>query len=246
MRLIHWIGYGIAAIAVAVAIWLYVENQDLRNRPPEAPKVAQTDAPVRANDPWARDAPDVPARVGLGKDVDTTDAPKLPAEKEESRMERRARRQAQLAAFLGRDADETEDEYRQRILPLLQAALAQPRSDVADMRAEAEKAANVTPEQHAKLDAAFDKTYDDLIQYTDGAVADGELTPYSRNVAGMLDYAGGLGGILQDAQTQIGGILSPEQIQSMSANGFEWAEYLGLSAPWERLHAPPPPPGGGS
>ena len=31
------------------------------------------------------------------------------------------------------------------------------------------------------------------------AVADGMLSPYERNVSGWLEYAGGLGGILGDA-----------------------------------------------
>jgi hypothetical protein len=26
--------------------------------------------------------------------------------------------------------------------------------------------------------------------------------------------------------------------------GFEWGEYLGVSAPWESLRPPPPQPGG--
>jgi hypothetical protein len=62
-------------------------------------------------------------------------------------------------------------------------------------------------------------------------------------VTGMLQYAGGLGAILEGAEGRIGKILSPEQLRAMQDAGFEWGEYLGVNAPWERLRAPPPRPG---
>jgi hypothetical protein len=209
------------------------------------------------NDPWTGPAstPDEPTRTlphGLGDrdgKIAHDDAPELPDAPKETRMQRRVRRQAELAGLLGRQPGETPEQYKARILPLMEAALAKPRADADDMRAQAEKAAGVTAEQHKQLDAAFDQVYDDAIDYANGAISDGELSPYQRNVAGMLDFAGGLGGILNNANGRISGILSPAQISSMSASGFEWAEYLGVSAPWERLDAPPPPPsgnGGGS
>ncbi len=74
------------------------------------------------------------------------------------------------------------------------------------------------------------------------AITDGQLSPYERNVAGWLDYAGGLGGLLNEAQGSVGKILDPGQIKTMYESGFEWGEYLGLSAPWEKLNPPPPPP----
>ncbi|MGE3769012.1 MAG: hypothetical protein AB7L94_42565, partial [Kofleriaceae bacterium] len=92
-----------------------------------------------------------------------------------------------------------------------------------------------------KLDAAFEKVYADVLDYTNKAITDGQLSPYERNVAGWLDYAGGLGGMLTEANGQIGKILTPEQLKAMSSSGFEWGEYLGLSAPWEQLKPPPPP-----
>ena len=97
-----------------------------------------------------------------------------------------------------------------------------------------------------KLDQAFESVYTDLIDYTNQAIQDGQLTPYERNVSGILGYAGGLGTILDGATQQVGGILTPLQVQTMYGAGFEWAEYLGVSAPWERLKPPPPPSPGGS
>ena len=218
------------------SLWLYLENRDLRSAKvvqttAPAPAIAETTAPPPSDDPWVRAQP---AARGAKP-------PSLPAPKEESRMERRQRRQQEFAAMFGRGDGETEDEYRARIVPLIKTGLAVPRARVEDMRKEAEAKAHVTPEQSQKLDRAFDKIYGDVLDYTNKAVADGELSPYERNVSGWLEYAGGLGGILQDAQGQIGQVLSPDQVHAMSDAGFEWGEYLGLEAPWEKLTPPPPP-----
>ena len=79
-----------------------------------------------------------------------------------------------------------------------------------------------------------------MLDYTNKAITDGQLSPYERNVAGWLDYAGGLGGMLTEAQGQIGKVLDPAQMKTMYESGFEWGEYLGLNAPWERIQPPPP------
>ncbi len=143
--------------------------------------------------------------------------------------------------MLGRNDGETEDEYRARIVPLIKAGLAVPRARVEEMRKEAEAQAHVTPEQSKKLDRAFDKVYDNVLDYTNKAIADGQLSPYERNVSGWLQYAGGLGAMLDETTGQIGQILGPDQMKALSDSGFEWGEYLGLETPWEKLNPPPPP-----
>ena len=223
------------AVLAATSLWLYRENRELRTEhtvtsTPVAAAPAQP-SPTSAPDPWLASA-SPKTKVGA--------APTLPVAKEESRMERRQRRQQEFAAMFGRADGETEDEYRARIVPLIKTGLAVPRARAEDMRKEAEAKAHVTPEQSQKLDRAFDKVYGDVLDYTNKAIADGELSPYERNVAGWLEYAGGLGGILQDAQGQIGQVLTPDQVRAMQESGFEWGEYLGLEAPWEQLRPPPP------
>lgn len=225
-------------IAAAAAIWLFVDNRDLRSRLAErgtTPTAASDKiAGSAAVDPWTQTT-----RTAANKA--SGPRPTLPEPKEESRLERRQRRQAELTALLGRLDGETEDQYRARIVPLIKAGLAIPRSRVEDMRKEAEAAAHVTAEQSKKLDAAFDKAYDSVLDYTNKAVADGMLSPYERNVSGMLEYAGGLGTMLGEINGQVAQILSPDQVKALGASGFEWGEYLALEAPWENLSAPPPP-----
>jgi hypothetical protein len=155
-------------------------------------------------------------------------------------MDRRARRTEEFAAMFGRLDGESEADYKARILPMISAGLLVPRVKVEEQRKLAQEKAHVTPEQSARLDRAFDKVYSDVLDFTNKAITDGQLSPYERNVSGWLEYAGGLGGILNDANTQIGKVLDPTQVRAMSDAGFEWGEYLGLKAPWEKLTAPPP------
>jgi hypothetical protein len=243
---------GVAVLGFLGAGWLYLENRELSS------EVARLRAIEKHRpDPWTgADATDrvadgaaagrergglLPPLRALG--AKGGDPPKLDEKPKESRLERRVRRQGELAALLGRDGDETEEEYRSRMLPFLQMALDRPRQNVDEMRKAAELAADVTDTQRKDLDAAFEDIYGELIDFTNSAVADGQLTPDDRNVKGELQYAGGLGAILEGAEGKIGKILSADQMRTMYDTGFEWGEYLGVRAPWERLRAPPPRPG---
>jgi hypothetical protein len=228
---------GTSLVAGIATMWLYFDNRSLRSdlaalRDAQA---AKQEVSARAPDPVIE-----PSRSGSPSRASWT-APVLPSANEESKLDKRARRQQEISAMLGRADGESDDEYRSRLLPLLKAALAIPRARAEEMRKLAEEKAHVTAVQSQQLDQAFQKTYSDVIDYTNKAVADGQLSPYERNVSSWLEYAGGLGGILQDANGQVGKILSSDQIKSMYDSGFEWGEYLGLEAPWEKLNPPPPP-----
>jgi hypothetical protein len=243
-----WVLGAVAAAGLVTSIWLWRENRALEDELAARPAAA-----AAAADPWnapaatsAASSSDEPARavprrpIELGRAF-TGKLPELAPPPQESRLERRVRRRAEIAAFLGHSDGETAEQYRARIVPLITTGLAKPRADVEDQRKQLEAKAGVTPEQHAKLDAAFQDTYSDLLKYTNGAIADGELTPYKSNVAGMLQFAGGLGAILDGTETKIGGILTPDQQRTFDDSGFEWGEYLGVLAPWEQLEPPPPP-----
>jgi hypothetical protein len=238
-----WILAATSVVATSATIWLYLDNRDLRARLDHAPVAESSSATTqpttaaRTADPWTE-----PTRTTTGTPrVGTGPVPELPEKTEESRLERRQRRQAEFAAMFGRLDGETDEDYRNRIGPMITTGLFIPRQRVDELRKQVEEKAGVTPEQSKKLDQTFDKIYDDAIDYTNKAIADGILSPYERNVSGWLEFAGGLGGILGDANTQIGKVLSPQQMKTIGASGFEWGEYLGAKAPWEKLNPPPPP-----
>lgn len=241
----RWIVPSLLVVAVVGSALLWRDNRALRRelaaRRPPAPS---------ADDPWQQPAPpqlDGPSTGSplaglLGRRGPSGPMPKLDGSKPESRLERRLRRQDQLAAMLGREASESEEAYKARVLPLIEMALGSRREELEAMRREAEAAAGVTDAQRAQLDEAFAGIYDEVLAFTNTAVADGTLTPYQRNVQGVLQYAGGLGSILEGAEARVGGILTPAQVQTIYGSGFEWGEYLGTQAPWEQLNAPPPKP----
>jgi hypothetical protein len=243
-----WVLAATSVLAMAAAIWLFVDNRDLRaqlaakSAPTATEGSANESAPMvaaRAPDPWT-EATRSTGKAGSGGG--SGPIPSLKPDKEETRFERRQRRQAEFAAQFGRLDGESEADYRARIGPLVATGLAIPRMRMEEARKEMEEKAGVTPEQSKKLDAAFEQVYSQALDYTNKAIADGTLSPYERNVGGWLEFAGGLGGILSDANTQIGTILSPQQMKTIAGSGFEWGEYLGAKAPWENLDPPPPPP----
>ena len=209
-----------------------------RTRPSPAPVVAAKPSAARAPDPWLDPTRTQPAAGTRASGP----APALPPVKEESHLDKRTRRQHEITALLGRLDGESDADYRARVMPMITTGLAIPRAHADEMRKEAQTAANVTPEQSQRLDHAFDKVYDSLLDYTNKAIGAGQLSPYTTDVASMMQYAGGLGAVLEDSSAQIGQILSADQMKALSDNGFDWSEYLSVSAPWEKLNAPPPPP----
>ncbi len=221
---------------IAASVWLFLDNRSLRDELAERPIPVVAEAPRPVDKPGLLDPKPKSPATSVGE------RPSLPTPKDESRMERRQRRTEEFGATFGRLEGETEEEYKARVMPMVTLGLATQRLKLIEMRRVAEENAKVTPAQSAELDKAFNKVYEEALDYTNKAVGDGQLSPYERNVAGWLDYAGGLGGILTNVNGQIGKILDPGQVKAISESGFEWGEYLGVNAPWENLKPPPPRP----
>jgi hypothetical protein len=239
----NWLLGATSIAGAALSLWLYFENRSLRaelSHPAPAPAASAPIAAARSAGPSPEGARDSSRAKTPISHATSTAQPTLPDAPKETRMDRRARRTEEFAAMFGRLDGETEDEYKARILPMIQGGLLMPRMQVEEQRRIAQEKAHVTPAQSARLDKAFDKVFGDVVDFTNKAIADGQLSPYERNVSGWLEFAGGLGGILNEANGQIGKILEPSQMRTMYDAGFEWGEYLGLKAPWEQLKPPPP------
>ena len=242
-----WVGYGLAVVATVAALWLWRDNRGLRDSLAARPDVAATKVSVAQaapppGDPWGKPAARVAVPEGSGTLTGRAPAPELGDAPRESRLDRRLRRGDEIAAMFGRDADESEAEYSERMGLMLRTMLGRPRDEVAEMRRVAEEKAGVTAEQRAGLDAVAGEAYTAALEYTNAAVAAGTVSPYRRNGAGLLEFAGGLGGLLTETESKFGGILSPAQQQSLYDAGFDWGEYLGVTVPWENLTPPPPAP----
>ena len=239
----------VVVVLLATSIYLFRDNRQLRDRLDRlkaAPAADTADSATRAEESAgtgeraARRSPR--GFLRLSGDDDDRETPNLDAPRKETRAERRQRRQERLRAMFGREPGESIEDYRERVIPTIQTALAIPRSRIDEARRQAELAANVTDEQRRELDSVFEDVSREALALTNEAIAAGDLTPYSRNYAGVLSWSGGLGAILGSAQGRISSILGPDQLDAMSSSGFEWAEYFGLQVPWEDLDPPPPPP----
>ena len=228
---------GTTALGFLTSLWLYLDNSSLREEVAEkAAAVEKAEAPrVAGNDEWL-DAKQRNGKINVG----TGAQPTLPSGPKESRLDRRVRRTEEFAAMFGREPGETDEQWRERVMPLVSAGLAGMRIRTGDMRRVAEEKAKITPEQSKAIDDALLKKYDEVLDFTNKAIKEGTLSPYERNVAGWMEFAGGLGGMLNDTQASIGKILSPEQMKAVYDSGFEWGEYMGAQVPWERITAPPP------
>ena len=236
---------GTTLVGFLTSVWLWLENRELRDDLADLtpqPAVAANGPAQGGGDPWLDSSKSAQERSPRSGAITVTPPPSLPEQPKENRNQRRARRNAEISAMFGRDEGETEEEYKNRITPLITAGLSKLRNRTTDMRKLAEEQAGVTKEQSAALDRMFEKTYSDALDYANEAIADGRLSPYKRDVGNWLELAGGLGTMLNGVQGQIGKVLSFSQIKSMYDSGFEWSEYLGVNAPWEKLRAPPPAP----
>ncbi|HEY1816151.1 MAG TPA: hypothetical protein VGG74_27575 [Kofleriaceae bacterium] len=222
-------------VGCVTSLWLYKENRSLH---------AELDA---------KNAPTKTADVQKQDDDTPAPRPSTPAYRpiqfptiqsgpnDQTRLDKRAQKQQELSAMFGRQDGETDDQYRARVMPFLSAILAMPRKHVVEMRKLAEQKANVTPDQDQQIEAALQPIYQNIMSYANNAISSGSVSPYERNVPSWLEFVGGLGPILADADSSIGRILSTDQEAAMYDTGFEWGEYLGLEAPWEQLSPPPPP-----
>jgi hypothetical protein len=245
-----WLPLVPAVIGLALAGWFYQDIRALRaelsalrgETPPVVAKASDTRRDAKASALRRGGGSGLLAQLGRRTD---SERPELPDRPDESRVERRQRRQEELRAILGREPGESDEDYRARVAPFIQTALAVPRARLEEARASAEAAARVSEDQRRNLDALFEDVTRETLDLTNLAISSGDLTPYERNVAGVLSWTGGLGAILGTTQARIGEILRPDQLRTLSQQGFDFAEYVGAQVPWETLNPPPPPPGGG-
>ncbi|MEZ4368811.1 MAG: hypothetical protein R2939_21410 [Kofleriaceae bacterium] len=237
-----WIAGAVAVTAAVAAVVLWRDNVALREAAGAQAIAARAEPAAAAPvDPWLV-RPSAPA-AGAGAEgaARPLNGPSLPpAPPPESRLDRRVRRTDELAAMFARLDGETDAEFQARLGAMIGLFLDRPRASAAEMRREAFARAGVTPAQGEAIDAELARVYDEVIDYADAAIASGEVSPYQRNLPGLLEFAGGLGGLLREAETSIGGVLSPTQRQALYDAGFDWGEYLGVAAPWERVRPPPP------
>lgn len=147
-----------------------------------------------------------------------------------------------LAGTFGRGDEETPEQYRARVVPIVRAALSGPREQLVSRLHSLEQDAGVTDEQHTQLEGVMRDAYQETLAFADEAIQSGQLSPYQQGWTGILSFGGGLGAIAESAQERIDEVLTPEQRETFASDGFDWAQYLGVQTPWEDLEQVPSPP----
>src|SRR5262245_9140445 len=152
---------------------------------------------------------------------------------------RRVRRQERIRNLLGRRPGESDQAYRDRVAPMVTAALSFPRDRVSELRKDFEEAAHVTSDQAKKMDQVFADAYAEVMSSANDSIAKGEMSPYRRSTRGILSFVGGTVAVVDSVDSRLQQILSAEQLAAAEATGFDLVEYLAVTAPWETLNPPP-------
>jgi hypothetical protein len=238
------VGIGLAValvVSLGVTGWLIRENGRLG----EELAAARTQAPAagpKAPVSEAREGRGDSVMATLGRVIDRAEPePAAPAADAGPKdwEARRARRQDRIRDLLGRREGESEQSYRDRVAPLLAAALAWPRDRAAERRKELEEAAGISDEQSKKMDAVFADAYSEVVSAANESIAKGEISPYRRSTRGILSFVGGTVAVVDSVEARLQQILSAEQLAAADAMGFDLVEYLAVTAPWETLNPPP-------
>ncbi|HEX8111818.1 MAG TPA: hypothetical protein VF516_29000, partial [Kofleriaceae bacterium] len=150
-------------------------------------------------------------------------------------LEMERSRNPTFAAHLGDWLELTLRAYRDRILPLAQAAIAPQRARVARTR---DDFAHLDPHQRAELDAAVADAARAIQDRILTALASGELRPATFKPMTGVAIARDVLDIVDRGNTRFVGSLTPDQQTELASHRFDFADYLVFSAHWEdALHA---------
>lgn len=137
--------------------------------------------------------------------------------------------------FLTPRPDESLLEYRDRIVPVAQLAVAPHRARVDKLREQFVEEAGLNDEQQRMLDAAVQRSADDIKDHVMQSVLSGELLPPRVRPARAVAFARDLLDMLERADREFRASLGPEQLELLDAGGFDVVDYLFFSTRWEDL-----------
>lgn len=125
---------------------------------------------------------------------------------------------------------ETPRAYRDRILPLAQAAIAPQRARVARTR---DDFARLDPHQRAELDAAVADAARAIQARIATAFASGELRPATLKPMAGVGIARDVLDIVDRGNARFLGSLTADQQTELASHRFDFADYLLFTARWE-------------
>lgn len=123
--------------------------------------------------------------------------------------------------------------YRDRMLPLAQAALAPHRARVARGRDDFAKVAGLDTQQRAQLDGAVQEAATQIEDKVMNALMSGDLSPSSFKPMTGVTLARDLLDTIDSANQRFMSSLREDQKAKLAEHPFDFADYLLFSARWE-------------
>lgn len=123
--------------------------------------------------------------------------------------------------------------YRDRMVPLAQAALAPQRARVARSRDDFAKAVGLDAQQRAQLDGAVAEAAGQIEDKMMNALMAGDLSPSTFKPMTGVSLARDVLDIVDRANGRFVGSLREDQKARMAQHPFDFADYLVFSARWE-------------
>ena len=136
---------------------------------------------------------------------------------------------AAVAALLPRPGETLRD-YRDRMLPLAELAVAPQRARVARTR---DDFASLDPHQRAELDGAVQEAATAIQVRVMDAIARGELRPATFKPMAGVAIARDVLDIVDRGNTRFQRALTADQRTELASHRFDFADYLLFTAPWE-------------
>ena len=134
------------------------------------------------------------------------------------------------AAALAPQPGEKMRDYRDRMLPLVEAVRAPQRERVAKFR---DDFAILEPRQRTELDAAVKDTAAAIEDRITNAILSGELRPATFKPMTGISLAREILDLVERGNTRFMNSLTPEQRARLATHRFDFADYLLFSARWE-------------
>lgn len=140
-----------------------------------------------------------------------------------------------VVRFLTPQPGETLLDYRDRVVPAAQLAVAPHRTRVAENRRRFVEAAALDDAQQQALDAAVQRAAGDIQDHVMQSVLSGELMPPRLRPARAVAFARDVLDMLDRANREFRGTLSGSQLAVLDESGFDVIDYLVFSTRWEDL-----------
>ena len=126
-------------------------------------------------------------------------------------------------------------DYRDRVLPVVQAVVEPQRIRVAENWREFADSARLDERQRAEMTAAVDQAVESLVDQAFQGVLSGEILPPNLKPSVGVAFARDLLDTVDQANRRFRAVLSPQQLELLDRSRFDVADYLVFATRWEDL-----------